>query len=100
MTHPLEEALDAWSASDTQARRAARAAMVTRTYAALDLTREAWQAVDILARKAKRAHALDDAPADPAIVAAEREAWRKYKAAQRACLALNTLKRGATKGGY
>jgi len=100
VNRPLTEALDAWSAEDTKARRAARAAIVNKRHAALDSTREAWRAADILARRAKLAHALDGAPADPAAVEAERDAWSKYKNAQRACLALNTLKRGATKGGY
>jgi len=96
----LIEALDAWSTEDTKARRIARAAVMEKADAALDSTREAWRAADILARGAKLAHTLDGAPADLAAVEAERAAWSKYKTAQRARLALNTLKRGATKGGY
>jgi len=100
MNRPLTEALDAWSAEDTKARRIARAAMIEKADAALDSTREAWHVVDILARRAKVAHTLYGAPADLAAAEAERDAWSKYKNAQRACLALNTLKRGETKGGY
>jgi len=100
MNEQLTAALDAWSAEDTKARRAGRATAVRKAEAAQARACEAWQAVNLLARKAKLAHTLDGAPADPAIAEAERDAWSKYKAAQLACLALNTLKRGETKGGY
>jgi len=82
MNQQLTEALDAWSASDTKARRIARAAIVNKRHAALDSTREAWRTADILARRAKLAHTLDGAPADPAAVEVERDAWSKYKNAQ------------------
>jgi len=95
MNDQLTAAIDAWSAEDTKARRAARAAIVNKRHEAKATAREAWQAADNTDRTAKQA-GTDSTDTS----AAESAAWAVYKAADRACMALNTLTRGETKGGY